>query len=560
MQIYDNIALYNSLKELSVIPFQQLLSAFQKSKKENIPLGDILLAKELISDENLGKLIAENLKLPFVSLTKVTIPTEMLHIVPEIVARKSKIIAFERNSAGLKVAMANPQDKEIIAALSKKTGEKIITFYATVMDIENALRFYQKEMQDTFNELLDREVQNAQKLGSKPEAPVAKIVDLLIQYAYENKASDIHIEPAESGSQIRFRIDGVLHDVLSLPREIHSQVVSRIKVAAKLRTDEHLSAQDGKMQSNLPAEKLDIRVSIVPIVEGEKVVLRLLSSRSRQFALGDLGMFNYDIAKVKKGFTKPYGILLSTGPTGSGKTTTIYAILKIINTRDKNIATIEDPVEYDIEGINQIQVNPKTNLTFADGLRSILRQDPDIIFVGEIRDKETALIAINAAMTGHLVLSTLHTNNAATTLPRLIDMQAEPFMVASTVNSIIGQRLIRKICTKCRYSTNTTQQELAKKIPIELVLKYFGNKKEIRLYRGKGCPVCHNTGYSERVGLFEVLEVTDTIRELIERKSTAITIEAEAKKEGMLTMTEDGLQKVKIGITTIDEVIRATKT
>ena len=560
MQIYDNIALYNSLKELSVIPFQQLLSAFQKSKKENIPLGDILLAKELISDENLGKLIAENLKLPFVSLTKVTIPTEMLHIVPEIVARKGKIIAFERSSTGLKVAMANPQDKEIIAALSKKTGEKIITYYATVMDIENALRFYQKEMQDTFNELLDREVQNAQKLGSKPEAPVAKIVDLLIQYAYENKASDIHIEPAESGSQIRFRIDGVLHDVLSLPREIHSQVVSRIKVAAKLRTDEHLSAQDGKMQSNLPAEKLDIRVSIVPIVEGEKVVLRLLSSRSRQFALGDLGMFNYDIAKVKKGFTKPYGILLSTGPTGSGKTTTIYAILKIINTRDKNIATIEDPVEYDIEGINQIQVNPKTNLTFADGLRSILRQDPDIIFVGEIRDKETALIAINAAMTGHLVLSTLHTNNAATTLPRLIDMQAEPFMVASTVNSIIGQRLIRKICTKCRYSTNTTQQELAKKIPIELVLKYFGNKKEIRLYRGKGCPVCHNTGYSERVGLFEVLEVTDTIRELIERKSTAITIEAEAKKEGMLTMTEDGLQKVKIGITTIDEVIRATKT
>ena len=560
MQIYDNIALYNSLKELSVIPFQQLLSAFQKSKKENIPLGDILLAKELISDENLGKLIAENLKLPFVSLTKVTIPTEMLHIVPEIVARKGKIIAFERSSTGLKVAMANPQDKEIIAALSKKTGEKIITYYATVMDIENALRFYQKEMQDTFNELLDREVQNAQKLGSKPEAPVAKIVDLLIQYAYENKASDIHIEPAEFGSQIRFRIDGVLHDVLSLPREIHSQVVSRIKVAAKLRTDEHLSAQDGKMQSNLPAEKLDIRVSIVPIVEGEKVVLRLLSSRSRQFALGDLGMFNYDIAKVKKGFTKPYGILLSTGPTGSGKTTTIYAILKIINTRDKNIATIEDPVEYDIEGINQIQVNPKTNLTFADGLRSILRQDPDIIFVGEIRDKETALIAINAAMTGHLVLSTLHTNNAATTLPRLIDMQAEPFMVASTVNSIIGQRLIRKICTKCRYSTNTTQQELAKKIPIELVLKYFGNKKEIRLYRGKGCPVCHNTGYSERVGLFEVLEVTDTIRELIERKSTAITIEAEAKKEGMLTMTEDGLQKVKIGITTIDEVIRATKT
>jgi len=560
VQIYDNIALYNSLKELSVIPFQQLLSAFQKSKKENIPLGDILLAKELISDENLGKLIAENLKLPFVSLTKVTIPTEMLHIVPEIVARNSKVIAFAKDKNGLKIAMANPTNKEIVDSLAKKTGEKILIHYATSQDIENALHFYQKEMQSTFNELLTLEVQNAQKAVGEKTAPVAKIVDLLIQYAYENKASDIHIEPQETDSQIRFRIDGVLHDVLNLPHEIHSQVVSRIKVAAKLRTDEHLSAQDGKMQIKLPQEKLDIRVSIVPIVEGEKVVLRLLSSRSRQFALTNLGMFNYDIAKVKKGFTKPYGILLSTGPTGSGKTTTIYAILKIINTRDKNIATIEDPVEYDIEGINQIQVNPKTNLTFADGLRSILRQDPDIIFIGEIRDKETAGIAVNAAMTGHLVLSTLHTNNAATTLPRLVDMQVEPFMAASTVNTIIGQRLVRKICTKCRYSLNTTEQELAKKIPADLVSKHFGDKKEIRLYQGKGCPVCHNTGYSERVGLFEVLEVTNAIRDLIENKAPAEKIEEKAKEEGMLTMTEDGLQKVKVGITTIDEVVRATKT
>ena len=270
-------------------------------------------------------------------------------------------------------------------------------------------------------------------------------------------------------------------------------------------------------------------------------------------------MFDADIVKIKKGFTKPFGMVLSTGPTGSGKTTTIYAIVKIINTRDKNIATIEDPVEYDIAGINQIQVNPKTNLTFADGLKSILRQDPDIIFVGEIRDKETAGISTNAAMTGHLVLSTLHTNNASTALPRLIDMGVEPFLVASTVNVIIGQRLVRKICTKCRYSTSTSSNELAKKIPPEVIAKNFPDKKEVRLYQGKGCAVCHNTGYSERIGLFEVLEVTSQIRELIEQKVSVDRIEAKAQEQGMTTMLEDGVRKVKLGITTIEEILRATK-
>ena len=558
MPVYDSDTLYNTLRELNVIPARELESAYKESQKSANPLGQILLQKELIADENLGKVIADNLKLPFVSLAKAQITQDVLRIVPEIIARRDKIIAFERGDDGLKVAMANPKDEQIIKSLAKKTGDPIVPYYATEQDIENTIHLYQKEMQSTFNNLLNQQVEKAKIMVAK-EVPVAKIVDLLVEYAYENKASDIHIEPNETESLIRFRIDGILHDVLKLPHDLHAQIVSRIKVLSKLRIDEHLSAQDGKMQEKLPQEKLDIRVSIVPIVEGEKVVLRLLSSHSRQFALSDLGMFNYDVAKVKNGFTKPYGMVLSTGPTGSGKTTTIYAILKIINTRDKNIDTIEDPVEYDIAGINQIQVNPKTNLTFADGLKSILRQDPDVIFVGEIRDRETAGISTNAAMTGHLVLSTLHTNNAATALPRLIDMGVEPFLVASTINIIIGQRLVRKICVKCRYSLSTSTKDLAKNIPPDMIAKNFGDKKEIRVYLGKGCPICHNTGYSERIGLFEVMEVSSVIRNLIEQKTSADKIEEEAIKGGMVTMLEDGLRKVKLGITSVEEILRATK-
>ena len=475
-----------------------------------------------------------------------------------IVAKKEQIIAFEKNSQGLKVAMADPLNLEIQQFIAKKAGEKVIPYYATAKDLNEAMRLYSKELQKTFDEMLQQQVEAVEK-GQAQDVPIAKIVDLLVEYAYQNKASDIHIEPAEQQSLVRFRIDGVLHDVLKMPIALHSQVVTRVKVLSKLRTDEHMSAQDGKLQMSLPEEELDIRVSIVPIVDGEKIVMRLLSSRSRQFSLGDLGMNDKDLAKVKAGFKRPYGMVLSTGPTGSGKTTTIYAILKILNTRDKNIATIEDPVEYDMEGVNQIQVNPKTNLTFADGLRAILRQDPDIIFVGEVRDKETAGIATNSAMTGHLVLSTLHTNNAATTLPRLIDMGIEPFLVASTVNVIVGQRLVRQICQKCRLSQMMSLTELSKQIPKELIKKHLGDKSQLRIYQGKGCPVCHNSGYSGRIGVFEVLEVTEAIKELIAAKADADVLSKKAIQEGMSTMLEDGLQKVAHGITTIEEVLRVTK-
>ena len=554
---FDSNEVYKSLSELNIIPLEKLKEAFKESQTNKTPFDEVLLSRELISDENLGKVISESIKIPFINLSKVHIADDLLLVVPEILARKSNLIAFERSKDGIKLAMNNPKDDELIALISKKTGEKIIPYYATKQDIANSLRYYQKEMQRTFNELLNQTVEEAKKSKEK-EAPISKIVELLIEYAFENKASDIHIEPEDADSLIRYRVDGVLHDVLHLPKELHNQIVSRIKVLSRLRTDEHLSAQDGKMQADV-GEKLDIRVSIVPIVDGEKVVLRLLSSHSRQFSLDNLGMGSADIAKLKNAYNKPYGIILSTGPTGSGKTTTIYAIVKIINSREKNIATIEDPVEYDIEGVNQIQVNPKTNLTFAKGLRSILRQDPDIIFVGEIRDNETAGISVNSAMTGHLVLSTLHTNNAATTLPRLIDMGIEPFLVSTTVNLIIGQRLIRRICVSCRQSKTVAASELRKILPKNSLDEYLEGKNEIRLYQGKGCSVCHNSGYRDRIGIFEILEVTPAIRELIESKASAADIEEKAVEEGMHTMLEDCLLKVKNGITTIEEVLKATK-
>ncbi len=558
MQACKNEDLYKNLLELSIIDQKELESDFDKAQKENLDLGEVLLDRDLITDENLGKIISDVINVPFISLSKVSIPGELLTIVPELVARKQKVIVFGKDTEGLKIATLNPKNQEELDFIAKKTGEKIQTFYATNKDIELALGLYKKDLQKSFDELLKAKISEAGNAANS-DAPVSEIVDLLINYAYSNRASDVHVEPEKTQSLIRFRIDGVLHDVLHFPKKIHDQIVSKVKVSSHLKTDEHLSAQDGKMQIPMPDEDLDIRVSIVPITAGEKIVLRLLSSKSRELTLSDLGMREADLLKVREGFNKPYGMVLSTGPTGSGKTTSIYAVLKILNTREINIATIEDPVEYEIAGINQIQVNAKTNLTFASGLRAILRQDPNIIFVGEIRDGETADIAINSAMTGHMVLSTLHTNDAATTLPRLIDMGIEPFLVASTINVIIGQRLVRKICQSCRFSVTVKCEELAKQLPLDLVKKQFGENEQVRIYQGKGCLVCHQTGYINRVGIFEVLTVNKEIKELIINKADSNVITEKARILGMTTMLEDGLDKVSQGVTTIEEILRVTK-
>jgi len=527
------------------------------AQNANISLAEALLEKDITSDESLGLILSKFLKIPFVNLSKITIPPELYHIVPEKVAKRQKVIAFEQDKKGIKLAMADPSNRQIQEMISKKTGKKIIPHLATERDIENTLGIYRKDVQKTFNLMIS---DDPEKLGTISEdTPVAKIADLLIEYAYQDKASDIHIEPDEKNCLIRFRIDGILHDVLILPKNLQERIVTRIKVLSRLRTDEHLTPQDGKMRMKLEKENLDIRVSIIPVAEGEKVVLRLLSSRSRQFSLIDLGMGKEDLKKVTNAFNKSFGMILSTGPTGCGKTTSIYAILKILNTREKNITTIEDPVEYRIGGVNQIQVNPKANLNFVNGLRSILRQDPNIIFVGEIRDNDTAAIAINAALTGHLVLTTLHTNDASTAIPRFMDMKIEPFLLASTINIIIAQRLVRKICEVCKKPLFLKIDSLNKNLPKEVLKRNFGSKKEIKTYQGEGCKICHFTGYSGRIGIFEVIEVNKKIRKLISEKSDAATILNEAVNEGMSTMLDDGLQKSLKGETTIEEVLRVTR-
>ena len=551
--IISDSELYQLLLENEFLSEKQLKEAKHAADEKKVPFETILIEDNFLSDENLGKLVADHVNLPFISLSRVVIPPAVLRIIPPEFAQKHHLITFAISDQGVKVATSEVNNQEILQLIAQKTQHPVLIYSATSRDIESALTLYKQELQTTFNDLL-KHISSVDK-----DVPIAQILHTLIDYAYDSHASDIHIEPEKEGSIVRFRIDGILHTVLNFSIVLHEQLVTGIKIESRLRTDEHFGAQDGKMQLKLSQEEVDIRVSIVPIVEGEKCVLRLLTSHNRQFGLSDLGMNDIDLEKVQRGFKKPYGMVLSTGPTGSGKTTSIYAILKVLNTPEINIATIEDPVEYEIEHINQIQVNPKTNLTFAAGLRSILRQDPNIIYVGEIRDHETADIAINSAMTGHLVLSTLHTNDAVTTLPRLIDMGIEPFLVASTVNVIIAQRLIRKICDKCAVSFIKKPEDLQHQLPKEFIERYFGTGTEIRLFHGAGCPVCHGTGYRGRIGIFEVLEVSEAIQKLIAQKADVSTIQKQAIKEGMTTMLKNGTEKVQLGVTTIEEVLRETR-
>lgn len=543
------------LKSINILDDAKIKLVEQYTKDAHTDFPDALLQMNIISDEKLGITIANHLKIPFVSLAKISIPEDVFHIVPEKIARKKKVIAFARDQAGIKLAMADPRDKEIIDMVSHKTQAAVIPHLATERDILNTFYIFKKDLQKAFDKLLG----DAKEKKSSHEVSVSKIVDLVLETAFYDKVSDVHIEPQEENALVRYRIDGILHDVVTYPKYLHERIITRIKVLSQLRTDEHMSPQDGKMRFEIEDSYLDLRVSIIPIVNGEKSVLRLLSTQNRSITLTDLGMSDEDLEKVSRAYTKSYGMILATGPTGSGKSTSIYAILKVLNTRSKNITTIEDPVEYRIEGVNQIQVNKKANLTFASGLRSILRQDPNIILVGEIRDSETASIAVNAALTGHLVVSTLHTNDAATALPRLMDMKIEPFLVASTVNVIIAQRLVRKICEMCKTKVDVTYEDFSKNIPPELIKQHFGTKKDIHIYKGAGCDICHSTGYTGRLAVFEVLEVTKAVRELILKKADSDIIMQQAKRDGMLTMLDDGLTKVAQGRTTIEEVLRVTK-
>lgn len=531
-------------------------------QETGMELVEYLVEGGYITKDILGQALAEYYKVVYVNLSREKIDHDLMNKVPELVARSKGVVAFAADQNGAKIAMLNPNDHDTIHVLEKLLEHHIQPFFTMEQDLDEAFGNYQLSLKDEFIKILS----NLQKSGiskEKSDDIVVAMVDTLLKYGHQNKASDIHIEPYNEKLMVRFRIDGIMHDVLQIPKEFSEVVLTRIKILSKMRTDEHRAAQDGKLRFKFENETVDVRVSVVPTTLGENVVMRILSARSRSFGLSDLGLSSADMKKVQAAIKHPHGMFLVTGPTGSGKTTSLYATLKLLNRRDVNIATIEDPVEYDIEGVTQIQVNPKANLTFANGLRSIVRQDPNVIMVGEIRDQETADIAVNSALTGHLVLSTLHTNDAATTLPRLLDMGIEPFLVASTINIAVAQRLVRKICTRCRtsYEMNDAERKaMASNTNInELITKKAGKKLDkLRLYRGTGCDVCNNTGYKGRIGVFEILEMNEEIKKLILERASSQQIMSKAKSQGMTTMLEDGINKVINGVTTLEEVLRVT--
>jgi len=521
---------------------------------------DCLFSEDIITEDLFGQAMAEYFGVTYLNINREKIDEEVLNLIPELVASTKGVIAFSRTEKGIKIGMTNPADLETKHLVEKRVGDKVLLHYITPKDLEQALFHYEEGLKEVFAETLKKLKSKTISREDRDETTV-EMVDLLLRYGYDNKASDVHIEPYEKKVLVRFRIDGVMHDVLEVPSELSELILTRIKILSKMRTDEHRAAQDGKLRFKTKQETVDVRVSVVPVTHGENVVMRLLSSKSRRFDLNDLGLSNDDMKKVKRAIKHPHGMILVTGPTGSGKTTSLYAVMKILNRREVNIATIEDPVEYDLEGVTQIQVNTKTGLTFAKGLRSLVRQDPDIIMVGEIRDEETAGIAVNSALTGHLVLSTLHTNDAATTLPRLLDMGIEPFLVASTVNVAIAQRLVRKICKSCRasYSLSDDEKKILEHEPhVKEIVQKQGYKdiSKARLYKGAGCKVCGGTGYSGRLGIFEVLEMSDKIKELILKHASSDEITKAARAEGMITMMENGMEKVFNGVTTLEEVVR----
>ena len=540
----------------------KVIDSFLKNAKDSkTSLNTLLVEREVLPDDVLGKLVAELYEVPFVQLKDKNISEHVLRLVPFTLATHQYILPFEQTPQEIKVGLNDPQSYELINFLEKKTGLKVVPYYATKKDIQYSLKVYNRDVNTKFKTLLKSALKDPNQIESLKDA--AKILDVIILFAYQSNASDIHIEPHKDFLGIRYRIDGLLQSIAELPMDILELLCTRIKVLASLRTDEHRAAQDGRIKITLEDNEITLRVSIIPTYDGEKTVMRLLSSPRQELNLEALGFSDQNLTIIRRNLLKTNGIILVTGPTGSGKTTTLYSILKQLNSPEINIATIEDPIEYRLEGVNQIQVNPKTDLTFANGLRSLLRQDPDVIMVGEIRDKETAGIAVNAALTGHLVLATLHTNDVAGTLPRLIDMGIEQFLVATTAQLVVAQRLVRTICEKCKKSYKVSVQQIQDigekynlKAELNSKLTELSQGKEIVFYRGEGCDACGDSGFKGRITITESMEVTENIRKLIFNNSSPVDIEKQAIAEGMIPMFIDGLQKVLQGKTTIEEVLR----
>lgn len=533
------------------------------AKNEDMDLDKALVEKGLMKDQEIGEIIAEIAGYPFVKLKEATIndiSTRLLNYIPKETAFHQQAIVFEEDDKKIKVATTNPENYKLFKMLENKTGKEVKPFYVTNFDIDRALQRYTGRLTKKIEKL----VNEFQKDREKYEENIVKIVDLLLEHGYSTLSSDIHIEPLEDVTVVRYRKDGVLYSKVKFPKDIHLRVVSRIKILAKLRTDEKEKAQDGGFSHEIRGAKIDLRVSIVPTTDGENIVIRLVMQRGRRFELDDLGLMKNDLKTLKRNAKKPYGMILAVGPTGSGKTTSLYALLQLMNKTEVNIVTIEDPVEYEVERVRQIQVNPAKDITFPKGLRAIVRQDPDIIMVGEIRDKETADMAINSAMTGHLVLSTLHANDAATTFSRFLEIGAKPHLLSSSINVVIAQRLVRKICPECKteYHLSETEINTIKEEELTGKIKEIAEAdklEEITFYKGKGCKFCNDMGYDGRTAIFEILEVTEDLRELIANSAPMSKIKNQAIKNGMTTMTYDGISKAIQGTTTLKEVMRVTK-
>ena len=563
------------LADAGLVSQKDFDAAEVEAKKTGKSVGDVLTSRNVIGEDELRRTHAYILGIPFVSLIGTKISYDTLSLIPEPVARRNNIIVYSHKGDELEVAMLDTDDLAAIDFIKKKTHLKILPRLTDVASIKFALKQYQQGLKDNLGEVIRRETETLEKNIDVAEmdlrkmaegVPAVRIVDTLLRHANAQNASDIHIEPMEETLLIRYRIDGILHDAMELPKSAAAAITARVKVLANMRLDEHRLPQDGRFGAEAGGEKISFRVSALPTYYGEKIVMRLLRDSISGFTMESIGFHGLALERMHEAVRATTGMILACGPTGAGKSTTLYTLLDIVNTPNVNISTIEDPIEYQMKRINQTQVRPEIGFTFANGLRSLVRQDPDIIMVGEIRDKETASLAINAALTGHLVLSTLHTNSAAGAIPRLLDMGVEPFLLVSTLRVVIGQRLVRVLTpAREKYELSRDEQaQLEKNIDAGAVLKALKDEKavpgdatwkNVSFFKPKETPESAS-GYAGRKGIYEVLPVTSTIKELVMKNATADDVDKQARSEGMLTMSEDGIFKAAQGLTTIEEVLR----
>lgn len=566
------------LTKTKILAKDAIEQAVKDAQEQNKHLDAFVLEKKLVEEEPLFQAIAKFYNVPFIDLKNKAIRKDILEIVPEPIAENHHIIAFDKDDESLSVATLDPEDIETIGFIRKKVGVELKVHVTTPTGLRDGTKQYHKGLKAEFKEITDEKKEDGDENAPKDlkelaqDLPIVRIVDTLLEYAILEGASDIHIEPTEKSVIVRYRVDGVLKDVMTLPKNAQAGILARIKILANLKIDEHRVPQDGRFKISQGEYKVAFRVSTLPVFDGEKIVMRVLNESAEALTLEQLGFLKGPLEIVKRNIRRPHGMILVTGPTGSGKTTTLYTMVSILNTPKVNISTVEDPIEYRMPRINQSQVNPKIGFTFATGLRALLRQDPNVIMVGEIRDAETGEIGVHAAMTGHLVLSTLHTNDAVTAIPRLIEMGIPTFLVASTVNLVIAQRLVRIICPHCisSYNLSTTAiDDIEKQMDVKEIMEVMEREgvitdKEVKLgellfYRGKGCNKCNMEGYKGRVGVYEILEITPETQDLILNHASTEELHKTTRKNKMITMLQDGMIKAKNGITTIEEVLRVTK-